>query len=159
MTSASALPPRVHGNAVMDVRFGVCYGELNERFWSHFDTALTLLQITAGALALAGVFARGGWLTALAGIALAGISGLQIGLKPRERSIAFRDTRRNFHDLDIESASLDLPALDRRLESLRRDAPRGMSSFLRPAEDRVRREHGYPGVELTTWQRFLCVLA
>jgi hypothetical protein len=89
----------------MEVRFAVWYGELNERLWSNFDTALTLVQAIAGSLALAGVFVPGAGLTAIAGVVLALISGVQTSLKPRERSIAFRDARRQFQDLDIDAAA------------------------------------------------------
>lgn len=146
---------RDHGQAVMEVRFAVAYGELHEKFWSHVDTALTLLQVVAGALALAGVFTPGGVMTAIAGVSLAAISGMQIGLKPRERSIQFRDARRQFHDLDMDSASLELSVLDRRLEMLRRDAPRGFNSFLRPAEVIVLSQHGHPSPALSRWERFM----
>ncbi|MDM0043768.1 hypothetical protein QTH91_04670 [Variovorax dokdonensis] len=143
----------------MEVRFAVCYGELNERFWSQFDTLLTVVQAISGSLALAGVFVPGGALTALAGVVLAAISGVQAGLKPRERSIAFRDARRQFEDLNMDAARLDLATLDRRLETLRRDAPRGFQSLLRPAEHQALRQHGYPGLTLTRWERFMCFCA
>ena len=143
----------------MEVRFAVCYGELNERFWSHFDTALTLAQAVAGSLALAGVFTPGAGLTAFAGVVLALISGIQATLKPRERSIAFRDARRQFQDLDVDAGALDLVALDRRLEMLRRDAPRGFQSLLRPAESRALVQHGYPDITLSRWERFMCLCA
>ena len=117
---------------VSDVRFGVTYGGLNEAIWSHLDTGLSLIQVLFGALAVAGLFS-GPTLIAVAGVVLALVSALQLGLSPRKRSIEFRDARIRFHELQGRAWSLELQALETELERVRASAPVGLRALSRPA--------------------------
>lgn len=152
---------RTLGHAVMDVRYAIEYGELHEKLWSHIDTGISLVQIAAGALALAGVLTPGRWLTAAAGITLAVLSSVQLCFKPRERSIEFRDTRRKLHDLNANAWSMSLQDVDRALEQIKSEAPRGLDALARPAQNRVLASNGYPNeVEpLKTNESILSALA
>lgn len=147
--------------AVSEVRFGIQYGLLNERYWQHLDTALNLLQIGAGALALAGALAQGALATSIAGVMIAVVSALQLSLQPTRRSVAFRDARARFHDLHARAWGLTLRELDAELEALRRDAPVGMRALLLPAQNIVHQQIGAQDVVLPlTWgQRLALALA
>ena len=148
---------RTRGQAIMEVRFAVEYGELHEKFWSHVDTFISLAQVLAGALALAGAFSPGNGtvLTAAAGALLALMSGFQIAVKPRERSIQFRDTRRRAHELNSKAWEMPQRALEQALEQIRSEAPRGLEALSRPAFNRVVTMNGFPNQaeQLTAWER------
>lgn len=152
---------RTLGVAVSEVRFGIQYGLLNERFWQHLDTGLNLAQIGAGALALAGAFTEGTVLTSVAGVAIAIVSALQLTLQPTRRSVAFRDARAKFHDLHARAWDMTLREVDIELERLRRDAPVGMRALLVPAQNIVHRQLGAEDVllPLTLGQRLALSLA
>lgn len=127
----------------MEVRFAIEYGDMHEKFWSHIDTGLSLVQVVAGALALAGAFAPGSGLASWAGLILAGVSGFQLTIKPRERSIQFRDTRRLLHDLNARAWSMSVLEVDAELERIRREAPRGLSVLTRPATNVALAANGF----------------
>lgn len=153
-------PERTLAIAVAEVRFGIQYGALNERFWHHLDTALNLVQISCGALALAGAIAQGTQLVAVGAVVLACVSAVQLTLQPTRRSIAFRDARRLFHELNARAWQLSLQDLDAALERLRADAPPGLAALLMPAQNIVHRQHGGSDVRpLTLWERLALALA
>jgi len=130
--------------AVGEVQYGVEYASLNERFWSHLDTALNLVQVLFGAVALTGFLATNSQLAGIAGLVLAGVSALQLTLAPSKRSVAFRDARVQFHDLKARAWRMDLYSLDSALEALRKAAPQGLRSLARPAQEIVHEAYGAP---------------
>lgn len=149
---------RTQAQAVAEVRFGVEYAALNERLWQHLDTALNLTQAGFGALALGGALAASGAMAGAAGAVLAVVSALQLTLQPVRRSIAFRDARFLFHDLNKRAWALPLAELDAALEDLRKGAPHGAQALLRPAQQRVDLQHGHVDrVLLLTWRERLAV--
>lgn len=133
----SNTPDRTHGQAVTEVRFGIEYAELNERYWQRLDTCLNAVQVLCGALALAGAIGTQGPVAGLAGVLMAIVSTLQITLAPARRSIAFRDARMAFHDLNERVWTLQLGELDAALERIRKAAPHGLHSLNKPAVNRV----------------------
>lgn len=144
MHSSADPAPRDQGRAVMELQVAIEYGELHEKLWSHLDTALSWVQVIGGALALAGGFAGSPALAATAGTVLALTSGTQISLRPRERAINFRDTRRQLEALHASAWGLPLQALDAEMSRLLADAPRGFDALTRPAQNRVLARHGHP---------------
>ncbi len=140
--------PRDLGQAVMELRYAIEYGELHEKFWSHVDTFLSFLQIAAGALAFAGVFKPESAVTPIAGVVLALLSAFQLTVKPRERSIQFRDSRRTLQGLNGRAWEMTLEALDAEFERVKSEAPRGIEAFTHPAENRVLARYGYASMML-----------
>ncbi len=135
---------RTLAHAVADVRYGIVYGSLNERFWQRADTTLNLVQILFGALALTGALAASGILAAVAGVVLACVSAVQLTLQPGRRSFEFREARRQFHELAAQAWSMPLAEVDQRLEQLRYSAPNGLAALARPAQEMVDAAHGHP---------------
>lgn len=149
---------RTLGHAVAEVRFGIEYGVLNERFWQHADTALNWVQVMAGALAVAG-FVTGGPMLAAAGLVLAVVSGTQIALQPARRAFAFREARAGWHDLNKRAWQMSLHELDCALEDLRKTAPVGLHALKQPAHNAVARREGAPVHPLRWHERVLLALA
>ena len=83
------------------------------------------------------------WLSTWAGLILAGSSGFQLTIKPRERSIQFRDTRRALHDLNARAWTMSLLDVDAELDRIRRDAPRGLDVLTRQAQNVVFATNGF----------------
>lgn len=133
---------RTQAIAVAEVRYGIEYASLNERFWLHIDTTLNLVQTVAGALALAGLLGSGSAITAVAGAVMALVSGLQLSWTPLQRSINFRDARHGFHGLAKRAWSMTLADLDAAIEDLRRDAPPGARVLAKPALNAVEAQLG-----------------
>lgn len=153
----AATADRTLGHAVTEARFAIEYAELHEKLWSHLDTMASLVQIVAGAVALVGVALpkEWQWLTPAAAILLAAIAGFQVALKPRERSITFRDTRRELEELLTRAGDFSLGAFDRELDLIRSKAPRGIDALTTPAQNRALARYGYPTDRIGPWQTFL----
>jgi hypothetical protein len=133
---------RTHGQAVAEVQYAVEFGRLNERFWQRLDTVLNLMQVLAGALALAGAFSAGQWLP-VAGVVLAVVSALQITLAPGRRAAGFLVARRDFSALLMRAWKLDPADLDAELEALRAQAPQGLELLSAPAFNNTSRRNGH----------------
>lgn len=145
--------------AVAEVRFGIQFGLLNERFWGRIDTLLNFLQVLAGAFALAGVLADGVAL-GVAGASMAVISALQLVLQPGRRAADFRVARRAWHELFKHAWALSLHELDARIEDLRAESPVGLRALEQPALNDIERMHGHePTEKLTLMQRLAVALA
>lgn len=127
--------------AVADVRYGIEFGRLNERFWQRIDTTLNLVQVLAGAMALAGALSRADVLAA-AGLAMAVVSALQIALQPGRRAAGFLVARQAFHALNKRAWQFSVDEIDAALEDLRATAPQGLDALALPALNAVNRQHG-----------------
>jgi hypothetical protein len=149
---------RTKGHILADVRFAAEYGSLNERFWLHVDTTVSLLQIAAGCFALAGAFVSPP-VTAAAGIVIAALSAVQLGLRPRERAYQFREARRKFIELDAHASQLDDAELDAKRRLLIAEAPQGLRALSNPAHNIVNQRHGYPALMQLTLPERLALLA
>lgn len=158
MDTESTARTRTQADAVADVRFGITYGSLNERFWQRLDTTLNLTQVLFGALALTGALAAMGPLAGVAGVVLAVVSALQLTLQPGRRSIDFRDARRAFHALNAKAWQMPLHELDAALEELRMNAPNGLAALNRPALHMLDAQHGHePRGPALTWAERLAL--
>jgi hypothetical protein len=146
------------GQAVAEVRFGIEYGALNERFWQNIDTVLNWVQVMAGALAVGG-YVTGGPMLATAGAVLAAVSGTQIALQPARRAYTFREARAAWHDLNKRAWQMSLHELDAALEELRKTAPVGLQSLKQPAANAVALREGAPVYPLRWHERLLRALA
>ena len=153
-------PERTLDIAVTEVRYGIEYASLNETFWRTADTWLTCCQAVAGAMALGGAFAHGTWLGAVGGGLVAAVSGLQLALRPSDRATAFRDTRKQFHDLNKRAWGMSVIELDAALEDLRAAAPCGSSLLHRIARNNLAGKLGRPDLQepLTRRERLAAVL-
>lgn len=112
--------------AVSDVRYATHYGELNERFWRHFDTLLNLVGAAGGSSAIAGVMAQNDALNLVAGCALAVVSTLQLVLRPSEKATEFRDARRAFLDLEARAWDMQVVELDAASKRIQLAVPTGL---------------------------------
>lgn len=141
----SQLPPeRTHAIAVMETRYAAHYGARNERFWGRLDTTLGLLGAFGGSAAFGAAIAGNANLGAVAGVVLAAASCVSLVTRPLERSIAFRDYRRKFGDLDARSPQLSLAELDKELKCLQHEAPNGLESLAALAWNDVVMSNGHP---------------
>ncbi len=138
--------------AVAEVRYAIQYAAMNERWWQHVDTTLVLLQILAGSLALAGAIGAGSAVGAVAGVTMAAVSALQLTLVPLRRSVAFRDARFGFHELNKRAWDMGLRDLDGALEDLRKTAPAGAAWLARPAQNVVEQQMGHAPPFTLNWR-------
>lgn len=151
--------PRDFAEAVMDVRYGVRFNEMNERFYRRLDMTLTALSLIGGTAAVGSLLAPAPGLAALASIAVAGAAVCQAVLRPQASAVRHNEYRRRFADLDVRAPGLDLPALDAELRRLQGEAPAGLSGLALPAFARNLRSHGLDAsaveAEFGRWGRAL----
>jgi hypothetical protein len=159
MTGTVSPPTRTVEIAVAELRYAVEFARLNERLWQRVDTLLNFAQVMAGALALAGAFGDAKTLAG-AGVAMALVSGLQIGLQPSRRGADFRMARAAWQRLARDPWSLSLSELDARMEDLRSESPQGFDALGPAAFNAVQMRHGNPARLPLRWhQRLVAALA
>lgn len=145
---------------VMEIRFALVYADLHERFWGRVDSFVSGFNIVAGVLAMAGAFTEKDKIWKAVGVVIATMGGIQLWIKPLERSIAFRDVRRELHDLNGKAWGMPQPEVEQKLEEILGRAPRGWDVFSRPAQNRAWAENGYERpFELNLWEKLVCLLA
>lgn len=135
--------PREFGEAVMDVRYGVRFNEMNERFYRRLDMTLTALSLVGGTAAVGSLLAQLPSLAAFASIAVASVATCQAVFRPQEAALRHNEFRRRFADLDARAPSMDLQVLDAELRRLQGEAPAGLSGLALPAFARNLRSHGF----------------
>jgi hypothetical protein len=124
---------RTVSEAVTDIRYACLYGEMNERYWQRLDTVMNLVGALGGSSAIAGVLASNSTLSLVAGVAVAVASTLQLVLRPGNRSSGFRDTRREFLELEARAWNLSIVELDSARKRIEAQAPIGSRLLALPA--------------------------
>ncbi len=146
--------------AVAEVRFGAEFGRLNMRVWQRLDTVLNLLQVMAGAMALAGAFSDAKVLAG-AGLVMASVSALQIALQPGRRAADFRMAHAEWQRLGAKAWTMTLGEVDAKLDDLRASSPDGFDALALPAMNAVNERHGWPAADqrLSARQKLLLAVA
>ncbi|MBQ0946335.1 hypothetical protein KAK07_23550 [Ideonella sp. 4Y16] len=149
------------GAAVSDVRYAVIYGELNERFWTRIDTALSLVSAIGGSAAVATFLAQSNLANAVAGavLALAGVLGLV--LRPGQKASQFREARIGYLNLLGRAWSMQVGEVDAERARLEAAAPIGLDGLGPVAWNRLVIQLGDEdrAQGLTTWQSVLAWIA
>lgn len=155
-----SLSTRTVGQAVSDIRFARHFGEMNQRFWSHVDTTLTLIGAVGGSAAFAGAVASNTDLATWSGFAIALASVLQLVFRPGQRAVEFRDAKRQFAELETVAWGLPILDLDARLIRLQESAPVGFALLAQPAFNAAMAADGHPqGRPLKWYERLALALA
>ena len=136
------LPERTSSEVFSDVRYAVCYGTLNERFWRRADTMLNLVGAIGGSAAVAGVLGSQATLSLMAGVLVAISSAAQLVLRPADRAQGFKEGRRAFLALEPSAWSASVVEVDAARRRLEAELPIGFRLLEMPAYNAAMRGIG-----------------
>lgn len=134
--------PRSHYEAVLDVRYGLRFNELNERLYRRLDLLFGFVGLFGGTSAFVAVVGSAPVLAACASALVAASAVIERLVRPVEKAVAHAEFRRRFGDLDARSGALDLVAVDAELRRLQADGPLGFAALARPAFNANLRSNG-----------------
>lgn len=147
--------------AVLDVRYGARYGELNERLYRRLDLLFGFVGLFGGSAVVVGAVGSYPMLSALSGGIIAACAIVERLIRPVERAIEHRDFKKRFADLDARASAMSADDVEAELRRLQMEAPTGLSSLAIPAFNVNLRSNGREDavVPESFWQRALAILA
>ncbi len=147
--------------AVLDVRYGSRYGELNERFYRRIDLVFGFVGLFGGSAVVFGAVSANPTLAAWSGGVVAACAVFERLIRPIERAVEHRDFKKKFADLDARSSAMSCVELDTALRRLQMEAPTGISSLAIPAFNANLRSNGRDEsvIPETAWQKAVALLA
>lgn len=147
--------------AILDVRYGARFGEMNERYYRHLDTFFGFVGLFGGTSVVVGIAASNPTLSAMSGAVVAACAIVERLVRPVEKALEHCTCKKRFADLDARSAMLSLEDIDSELRRLQMDAPIGISALAIPAFNANLKSNGLENavVAETIWQRLVNCLA
>lgn len=133
---------RSKGEAILDVRYGARFGEMNERYYRHLDLFFGFVGLFGGTAVVVGVAATNPALSAISGGVVAACAVIERLVRPIEKALEHSAYKKRFADLDARSAKLSLEEIDAELRRLQMDAPVGPRSLAIPAFNANLRSNG-----------------
>jgi hypothetical protein len=146
---------RTHFQALLEVRFGARYNELNEGLYRFVDRLLSAISLLAGAAAFLNLLVELDGLTEWAGLIIALSAIVQVLMAPAARMIEHRELARRFTQLAGRASRLELPELDAEITRLRAGAPGGFDALNPLAQANVLENAGYPRPKVGWWGSFV----
>lgn len=128
--------------AILDVRYGVRFGGMNERCYRHLDLFFGFVGLFGGTAVVVGVAASSPTLSAMSGGVVAACAIIERLVRPVEKALEHCACKKRFADLDARSAKLSLEEIDSELRRLQMDPPVGLSSLAIPAFNANLRSNG-----------------
>ena len=147
--------------AVLDVRYGFRFGEMNERFYRRLDLLFGFIGLFGGSAAVVGAIATYPILSLSSGAMVAAFAVIERLVRPVEKAIDHANYKKRFADLDARASKLSLDDLDSELRRLQADAPMGINSLAIPAFNANLRSNGRGDLstQVSYWSRFIALLA
>jgi len=128
---------------VLDARFGMTFNRLQQRFYAHMLTAISLLQIVAGSAAVTALVTRSVALSAAAGVVIAIVGAVGAIIDLGGRAARFDEHSRRYAELDARSLRLSTEELSERLSELQASGPAGeIDALSQPAYNANLRANG-----------------
>lgn len=152
---------RTKYEAILDVRYGQCYNELNARFYRRLDLLFGFVGLFGGSGALIAAIAEYKTLGVITGAAVAAIAVIERLVGAIEKAVRHEDFKKKFASLNIEADHLEFAEIERRLRELQADGPSGLHTLGRPAYNLTVTANGRPDytVALSRWERAFCFVA
>jgi hypothetical protein len=152
---------RTKYEAILDVRFGQRYNDLNARLYRRLDLVFGFVGLFGGSGALIAAIAQDrawGIATGALGAAVAVIERLVGAI---EKAVKHDEFKRKYAELNVEADELELSEIERQLRQLQADAPSGFHSLLKPAYNVNVAANGRPdyALGLTRWERTVHLFA
>src|SRR5260363_86219 len=122
-----------HYEAVLDVRYGWRFIELNERFYQRLDGLLGFICYFGGSATLIGVLAHHPVFTTIASLCVASAGVLNHLISASRKAYAHAIARAKYAALDARAPRLKLEELDAELKRLQGNSPNGIRALSMPA--------------------------
>jgi hypothetical protein len=152
---------RTHYEAVLDVRYGMRYNDLCERFYNRLDFWISVLTVAGGSAAVLSAVIKDPEVAAYSGAVLAviGIIGRQLGASRKAEQHG--QAKKAYAALDAKSHALTVEQLDAELKPLQASAPSGIRLLALPAYNANLRTNGRPDLvqELSLGERLAFAFA
>ena len=152
---------RTKYEATLDVRFGLCYNDMNARLYRRFDSIFGFVGLFGGSGAL--IAAIGGYkpLGIVAGALVAALAVIERLVRPIEKAVLHDDFKARYASLNARMSDAELPDIERDLVTLQAQAPSGFHALKLPAYNANLLANGRPDYMANTsrWQRFMALLA
>jgi len=147
---------RTHYEALMDVRYGRTFSEMNERFFNRIDMLFGAVQLFMGSAAAASLFGASESSLKWAGALLAIVAVLERLIGPGRKAESFAHARAAWGDLDARGGALTLEHLDPEIRTLQSTLPSGIGLLAMPACNANLRSNGHEDRVLSlTWMERL----
>lgn len=153
--------PRDHYEATLDVRYGIRFNELNERFFRRVRGVFVFATLLVGSSAFGGFLFGRATLVAIAGLAITILTLLDVVINPAEKIARFNEMYRRYTALDARAPELELATLDRELRAIRGEAPQGIEALTEKAYNDNLIANGRPDYAMPTtrWGRVVAWLS
>src|SRR5260363_378905 len=153
--------PRTHYEAVLDVRYGWRFNELNERFYQRLDGLLGFICYFGGSATLIGVLAHHPVFTTIASLCVASAGVLNHLISASRKAYAHAIARAKYAALDARAPRLKLEELDAELKRLQGNSPNGIRALSMPAFNTNLLSNGRPDKiqSLTFWHKWVNLMA
>lgn len=152
---------RTKEESILDIKFGVCYNDLNVRLYRRLDLLFGFVGLFGGSGALIAAIGAYKELGVVAGAAVAGVAVIERLIGSVEKAVRHEEVKRKYSALLIKSDGLDFAEVERRLQKLQCNSPSGFHSLLAPAYNKNVRANGRPDymLKLSTWERVVAFFA
>jgi hypothetical protein len=147
--------------ALLDVRYGARYAELNGRFYRRLGLFYGFVGIFGGTSVVVSVQTTNAQVALWSGALIAACSILDQLIRPTEKAIDHETAKKRFADLDARSTSLSLEAIDAELRYLQAESPAGIESLSATAYNANLRSNGWTeeAIKRSLWQKLVALLA
>jgi len=152
---------RTKYEAILDVRYGQCFNDLNARLYRRLDFLFGFVGLFGGSGALIAAIGQYKTLGVLTGAAVAAIAVIERLVTAVEKAVRHEDFKKEYAGLNAEADRLELSEIDQRLRKLQADGPSGFRTLGRPAYNLNVTANGRPDyvVALTRYERVFRFLA
>lgn len=142
--ASTETPPRNHAEACIDVMYGVCLNDMNERFYRRLDGLFSLTTLIGGSGAFAAFL--GGKSPAIAGIIglfIAVMAYLDREIRPAQKSERCARYRLKYGRLAARMNEMSVNQIDSELRILQAGGPPTISALSLPAWKSNMHSHGF----------------
>lgn len=152
---------RTKYEAILDVRYGQCYNDLNARLYRRLDMFFGFVGLFGGSGALIAAIAEYKTLGVVTGAAVAAVAVIERLVGAVEKAIRHEEFKKEYAALNATADELELAEIDRQLRRLQGEGPTGLHSLGRPAYNLMVKANGRPdyAVQLTKSERIFCFFA
>jgi hypothetical protein len=152
---------RTKYEAILDIRYGQCYNDLNARLYRRLDLAFGFVGLFGGSGALIAALGEYKAAGVVAGALVAAVAVIERLVRPVEKAVEHDAAKKKYAALNISADDLVLAEIDRELKQLQADAPGGFRSLAKVAYNTNVTANGRPdyALGLTRWERLANLVA
>ncbi len=150
--------------AKLDVAYGVCFNEINARFYRHLDLIFGFIGLFGGTAVFTAAIGDWQGVSLVAGALVAASAIFERLIRPVEQALRHDEMTRRFVELRVlieGQPGMSIEAINSGLYALQGSGPSGIASLAPIAYNQVVTSAGRTDfqIEISFWQRLVAVLA